>query len=485
MNKIFVIDNDNFPFVIYTNQVEQNAIYFSLAGLVCVPLLNFMGIFFRFVDCAQELVLIIFLNTDLPLNLVELLTFTRNFHLSFIIPSFIIPDAKKLKNNKTLISDKYEIPYPQTKFISNNVSSSFIVNGFSMIFIFQIIPWLICFIIYIAKKILPKLKSHKMIKKMENLFFYNLIFYFFLSTSLEGCLFLTLQWRNPSFNNALNIFSFVFSILYFGYFIFMLFWLKKVLDDILYIEQNHPSFDYSSIPITFHGILNKHDPERKLSLYFHLINTIKKFCLCFAVVFFYSNVLVQILAMTTIFIGTLFYKRISSPMKNYYLNLKNEINDILSSTIYIFICIFSLSDQRKKEYMLLGQFCVYLLLVITLVNFCYMIAEIIVNSIKYICKLTPLSEKYKMIKQISKYFLKFRGIEMILEDHYIIDGVIHKNIMATDLKQNDARLSELIFFESDNQIENSLRKNKEEKEEIKENETKKNLDLSSRSLVKH
>ena len=145
-----------------------------------------------------------------------------------------------------------------------------------------------------------------------------------------------------------------------------------------------------------------------------------------------------------------------------------------------------MNDQQKKDIyrLVLGQLCVYLLLFITLVNFLFMIAEILVSFIKYVCKFTPLSEKYKMLEQVRRYFLKYRGKGMYIDDNYVIRGVLHKNIMASDLKKDDIRLMELISFDSENKNEKNMRKKDEGKNEIK-NEKKKNLDLSARSFIDH
>ena len=287
------------------------------------------------------------------------------------------------------------------------------------------------------KRLFPIYKSNKILNYCENLLCYNLIFYLFFSSLFEISLYLALQWKYPAFNNAINIASFVFSIIYFGYMIFMFIWLKKVLDNIALIEHNSPSFDSSPIPISFKGFLNIFDHERKSSLYFPLINMAKKNIFCFMIVYLYFDVFFQILGIMILIFAGFIYKRIFMPMKKRHINIKQELNDFLSCFFYGFLLIISLRDQKGKDgYSLaLGEVCVYLLITLTFLNVAYLIIEMITGLIKYLCKITPLSEKYLMLEQVRKIFLKYRGHQMVIEENYVIDGVRHQNIMATGVKE--------------------------------------------------
>jgi len=76
--------------VIVFESSTQAAFYASLMGLVSLPFAGLLSVFFKFIEVAQELILILYFNIELPLNLKNMLDFLKNYELSFLLPFFSI-----------------------------------------------------------------------------------------------------------------------------------------------------------------------------------------------------------------------------------------------------------------------------------------------------------------------------------------------------------------------------------------------------------
>ena len=325
--------------------------YGSIIGVSALPFMNSIGIFFKFVETSQELILILYLNTDLPLNLQNMLSFLKYYQLSLILPPFWLPVIQQTQFDKKSISDIYEIPYPKTKFLYNNISSSFLVNALSLIFVSTIIPWFFILIMKLLRKFrfYEKIKNKKIKKTfiyLENLFCYNLLFTLFLASILENSLYIALEWKNVSFNNAFNIFSFIFSIIYFIYILFMLLWLIKISDNIILEGNKNPLSEKSPIPISFQSIFNQIKCKKRSTIFYVIMRIFKKMFLSFIIVFFYFDLMLQISSVIIITIMTFLYFGVLSTLENKFRNLITELIEMLVE-VYIVLYFYNLNMNYK------------------------------------------------------------------------------------------------------------------------------------------
>ena len=234
--------------------IHQVSVYAAIIGITCLPFVNVMGVFFRFIEITQELTLMLYLNMDLPLNFKYMLSFLKYYQLSFLLPFFLLPSGDSY--NKRELSDKYDALYPDEMFLYNNVSSSFIINASSLLFVSHIIPMMLIGFIKLTKRYyrIENIKNEK-IKRLfeffETLMCYNLLFFLFQASNLEMSLYLALQLKNAVFNNVFNVISFILALIYMLYMIFMINCFRSISNEIIKKEQENPFTEKCQIPASY------------------------------------------------------------------------------------------------------------------------------------------------------------------------------------------------------------------------------------------
>ena len=287
-----------------------------MLGLVSIPFAGLLSVFFKFIEVAQEIIMILYLRNNLPLNLKNMLDFLKNYQLSFLIPF--------------LFQHKSGNQVSEEKFGQNKLSSLFLDNSSTVILVAFVMPWF-CLLLFLgAQKYLICDRFKTFLQRIESIgvfLKYNLIFLLFQNTTQEMTLFLALQLKFMSFSSDFEIMSSLLCVLFLICDILMIFWLRKITYQIIL----NKCFD---LPKEYQSIFQNLNLAKKHALYFPMVIFFKKFCLSFFVVFLYYNVEVLALCLILLSISMYLFIRIVEPFENKYRNMVAEITQILQSCLF-------------------------------------------------------------------------------------------------------------------------------------------------------
>lgn len=391
--------------IVFIQNAQTTAVYVSLVGLVSLPFASLLGIFFKFIEVAQELIMILYLKNDLPLNLKNMLDFLKNYELSYLLPSFF-----ENSNDNQLKTGR---------FAQNNLSSLFLDNAFTLVMISIIIPWFLLLILMIIKKnfdFFPSIfkKLRQPLDKFENLLKFNLILSFFCNSTQEISLFIALQLNFISFNNSVTIISFLFCILIFLIHFLVLFWLFKITKQILSKEK-------AAIPKEYEAVFEDLCIERKTALVFPIVKMFRKFLLSFLIVFLYSYLSILVILLCILTVTMYLYIRIVQPYKYQFKNIVSELTEFLQCCLYSLLFLYHNSTLASLDEtaLYIGYISIFIMIIIILINFIMMMADFVILAVNFI----KLRRKKK-----GKQMIEFNDLSLeILKKNEIIKEVPCQN----------------------------------------------------------
>jgi len=256
-------------------------------GLLSLPFAGLLSVFFKFIEVAQELIMILYWKDNLPLNLKNMLDFLKNYELSFLFPFMF-----QHKDQNQVTDDNFG---------QNSLSSLFLDNAFTLILISFVAPWLLLVLFMTLKKCfhLDKIKKiESLIQSIEEFLKYNLIFLLFQNSIQEMSLFFALQLRYFSFSNGIQIISSLLCLFFLIVNFLMIIWLIKITK--LIISNN-----CYCIPKEYQSLFQNIDVTKKYTLYYPIAKALKKFFLSFFVVFLYDQL--AALSLCIIFLSIVMY----------------------------------------------------------------------------------------------------------------------------------------------------------------------------------
>jgi len=217
--------------IIFVEAGSKTATYISFIGLFSLVFTTLLGVFFHAIEVAQQLLLILFLKDNLPLNLQQMLDYLKNYEVSFLFPK--------------IFQHSVENEDPTSKFSQNDISPLFLDNAFFLIIISFCVPWILVILMLILRKFARFFDRHKKCKRLLTIFdsltIFNLFFMLFQNSTQEISLFTVLQLKNIQLSNTFNILSFVFCIVYSLVNLLMIFWLYKLIKQIISSEKKNCS----------------------------------------------------------------------------------------------------------------------------------------------------------------------------------------------------------------------------------------------------
>ena len=399
LQNIFKKDGSKDPIIIIFQSTQKAAVYVSLLGLLSLPFAGLLSVFFKFIEIAQELIMILYLKNNLPLNLKGMLDFLKNYELTFLLPF--------------MFQHKNENQANDDKFGQNQLSSLFLDNASTLILVSFVMPWLFLILFWSINKLFHLERFQKiaaLIESIKDFFKFNLIFLLFQNSNQEISLFFALQLRYFSFSNEIQILSCLLCLFFLIGNFSMIFWWIKITK--LIISNN-----CLSIPKEYQSIFQNIDVTKKFTLYYPIAKFIKKFFLSFFVVFLYSNV--TALAICLIFLSMIMYTfiRIIEPFENKYRNMICEITEFLQCCLYglLFLYYTCRLESTDDTALYIGYLTIILVIIIILLNFGMFILNLLCGSLKFICQFNKLREAIQLGDLISEKIASIKMKEFTYE----------------------------------------------------------------------
>ena len=362
-------------------------------GLVSLPFTGLLSVFFKFIEVAQELIILLYLNANLPLNLGNMLEYLKDYELSFLLP-FIF----KHENENQVKSEKFG---------QNDLSSLFLDNAFALILISFVMPWFFLSLCLGIKKLfhLDKFKKiAKFIQSTEDFFKYNVIFLLFQNSTQEMSLFFALQLRYFSFSTNIQILSMVLCLLFLILNFYMIFWLIRITKLII-LDKCY------SIPKEYGSIFENLDINKKYALYYPIVKATKKIFLSFFVVFLYSHPATLLLCLIFLSICMYLFMRIVEPFETKYRNMICEITEFLECCIYGLLFLYNTCrlESTDDTALYIGYVTILLVIIIIILNFGKLLLNLLFGFAQFICKFNKLRQAVQLGDSISQ---KIESIKM-------------------------------------------------------------------------
>ena len=382
--------------IIIIDTSKKTVVYISIIGLLTLPICGLLSIFFKFIEIAQELIMLLYIKSNLPLNFENTLDFLKNYELSYLLPKFFQFSNKTIE----ILDDKFGY---------NDISTLFLENAFTLLLISIIIPWILIILVTFLKKCCMKWKLkypriHSYFNSFRIYVKYNLMFLLFQNSTQELSMFLALDLKYFSFSETVKIISSVFCLIFLIGNFLMIFWMKNIISKI----NANP---YSEIPEKYISLFDCLDLEKQHSLYFPLIKLIKKFLLSFFIVFLYDYILALFISLCILTILMYLYIRIVEPFENKYRNMISEITEFLQCCLYCLLFLYYQSKVQTQDEtgLYIGYISIVILIIIIVLNFSMMIINIFFTCLKMFYKFNKILTEYKLGEKISK---KFESIKM-------------------------------------------------------------------------
>lgn len=404
---------------------QKVAIYISFAALISLPFATLLGTFFKFIEVAQELIMILYINNNLPLNMKNMLVFLKTFEMSYLLPGIFNNPNENQVNSES--------------FGQNKLSSLFIDNSFTLIIVSCILPWFFFFITCFLEKYpcriekLEKNEKYKMfLKYMNNFFKYNLIFLLFQNSTQEMSLFIALQLNYISFSNTIRAISSTLCIIILVMNFLMIYWTKKITNRVLI----NP---YSPVPAEYSAIFQNLNLAKKAAAYYPMIKFLRKFILSFLIVFLYDRVQILFIGLAFLTIFMYFYIRMVQPYLSKIKNIIGELTEILQCFLYGLLFLYNRIKLESLDdiALYLGYITIFNLITIILLNFLALLAYYVSGIGFYIYNLTNISKIHYIMNFADSMFAnieKFKWEDFSLDKVYFHEKKrrLYKMVIANE-----------------------------------------------------
>ena len=401
----FFLDGSHDNIIIFLNINQQITKYGSTLALLSIAFPQMFILLFKCIEVAQELIMILYINTKLPLNFKNILDTLKLFPISYHLPDY-------LQYSHSASNDK---KYVEKKFAENYDSSFFLDNSFNLIMISFILPWILILLIYIIQRFCSNwINKLIRIKSFLSSFWiftkYNMVFLLYNNSLQELSLFSALELKTLSFSDTFVILSNIFCLVFLiGNFI-MIIWMKKIIRNII----DNP---YSPIQMEYESIFSNLNIENKYSIYFPLIIVIRKFILSFLIVFLYDNLFALLICLMILTIIIYLIIRINEPFVNKYQNIISEITELLQCCLYSLIFLYHQNKIPSSDEggLYIGYISVIILSIIIALNFGMMIFNMFFSIIETVYKLNKIRTEIQIGDKISKTIDNLRMREFTYE----------------------------------------------------------------------
>ena len=382
LKKLNFLDNQN-----VNNMKTAASIAMALMAASCIPLflIGIFGLIWKLIDSAQLFSYIIFINIDFPLNFADFLIQLYNFNFNNLIPN---PFQNIFSDNSDPYT-KWGNIYDQTpalRFELRQKSSSFLYNAATLLLIQGGLWTFLGFLYYINKNF--QFKYSITFGKIQLFLQWSLLLQMFQGGELELYLYIALQLKNPSFINIFNIFSFLIMILLFIYILLIFRESYRNLNKKIVAEK---ALEGNEEFFTQYGYLWENiKTERFICRNSKILSTIRKFFICFSIVFAHNYPVAQISLVMVSYILMVLYALLLRPFEFLRTNIISIITEFGLLLMHVIFLIYYNNDFSNDSKIQLGWVMISILAILLFVNLIGILIEVIINLREILAKIKEL-----------------------------------------------------------------------------------------------
>ena len=450
----------------YLKEIISGSLKVAMIGVGTLPFTDLFCVFFSFLESAQELIMISYINFDLPGNMQDMLDTLKEFQFSSLL------NQTQIKQSN--ISDyeiEYNIPIPPLKFSQHQISSSFMINSEKILIFSILVPWVFITIVYLLSKQLKTKKNSRILEVFnffKNWMCFNSLFLIFNNFVQELSLFVALEFRYASFNNWFNTLSFYLCVLILIYHFMMMFWLGKLIKSQIDRIYNHEHLESINFPQEFIGFFQLLKLDKPSGLLYALVRMIRKISFAFLVVFFYDFPQIQILSACILNSCMLLYLGVFHPFRDPFRNFLYQVNECTQMLIFLLLLLTKEIASQRNASLTIGLIVIFMFLGLILMNILIMLIPIILTLLKKCFNLNffPLEEEMSFLKQIHWFIYRnpqafaFKEFKKLKNGKIEMDAFAHKQILEETSVQtekvNITNISNSLTVDSTKELRNEL-----------------------------
>jgi len=474
INEFIFKDNTYLGFD-FLKDVIRGSLYVAMIGAGTLPFTYMFGAFFSFLESAQELIMISYLNIELPGNLQEMLTSLRDFQFS----SFVNKGGAQIKttDNDWL---EFNIPNPPLKFYQRGISSSFLVNSYNIIIFSLMVPWsLIVFVFLVDQRYGEKSNSWilRFFSMVKHWMSYNFLFFLFNNFVQEIALFVALEFYTANFDNWFNQLSFSLCLLTIIYHFGVMIWLGRLINSFIEKLYNDEVLESETFPQEYIHFFEIMDLNNKAALLYPLIRMTRKIMFAFFIVFLYDFPRTQILCCCLLNASMFAYLGFVRPLSESVRNFMSQVCECFQILIFLLLLLSKEIVSQRNASLTIGLIVIFLVMGLILMNLLAMLVSILIMCVKKICNLTlyPLQAELAFLNKIHWFYKTNPQPFAFKEFNKLRNGNIEMNVFGhmqvlteTSMQTNQVDIREIMNPSNDDSSSPYISNYELKKDELEE-----------------